>query len=223
MGFAYLKKFEAKVGVHQESVLSPLFFAIFVNVITEKARRGVVNKLLCADDLVFMSKTIEDLKERFWNWKDPQESKIFKVNTRKTKVMASGSEEELFISKINLYEVCGRRVMANSLLCTKCRNWINRRCAKIKRVAASLAMCFVCSRCRGLMEGTVNLIEKLCDEVETGDGFCHLGDTLNSSGGCEEKVIARVGIGLIKFKGYGKLLLSSKFPSKTKGKVYCFA
>ena len=41
-------------------VLSPLLFAIVVNVITENARRGVVNELLCANDLVIMSETMED-------------------------------------------------------------------------------------------------------------------------------------------------------------------
>ena len=40
----------------------------------------MVNELLYADDLVFMSETTEDLKERFWNWKDALESKGLKVN-----------------------------------------------------------------------------------------------------------------------------------------------
>ena len=35
--------------------------------------------------------------------------------------------------------------MANSVLRTKCGNWIYDRCAKIKRVTATLAMHFVCS------------------------------------------------------------------------------
>ena len=74
-------------------MLSPLLFAIVVNVITKNARRGVVNELLYADDLVLMNKTMEDLKERFWNWKDALESMGLKVNTRKTKVMVNGSEE----------------------------------------------------------------------------------------------------------------------------------
>ena len=34
---------------------------------------------------------MEDLKERLRNWKDALESKGLKVNTRKTKVMVSGS------------------------------------------------------------------------------------------------------------------------------------
>ena len=74
MGTVYLKKFEVKVGVHQGSVLSPLLFAIVVDVITENARKVVVNELLYTDDLVFMSETLEDLKERFSNWKDALES-----------------------------------------------------------------------------------------------------------------------------------------------------
>ena len=129
---AYSEEFEIKVGVHQGSVLSPLLFAIVADVFTENARRGVVNELLHADDLVLISETMEDLKERFWNWKDALESKDLKINTRKTKMMVSGSEEELFKSKIDLCGVCGKRVMANSVLCTKCGNWVYGKCAKIE-------------------------------------------------------------------------------------------
>ena len=50
-------------------MLSPLLLAIVMDVITENARRGVVNELLYADDLVLISEIMEDSKERFWNWK----------------------------------------------------------------------------------------------------------------------------------------------------------
>ena len=43
-------------------MLLPLLFAIVVDIITENARRGVVNELLNADDLVLVSETMEDLK-----------------------------------------------------------------------------------------------------------------------------------------------------------------
>ena len=85
--------------------------------------------------------------------------------------------------------------MANSVLCTKCGKWVHGRCAKIKRVIASLAMHFVCSRCQGLMEGTVDSIKKLCDEEETVNEFCYLGVRLNSSGSCKAAVTTRVKIG----------------------------
>ena len=75
----------ATPGVHQGSALSPLLFAIVVDVITENARKIVVNEFLYADDRVLMSETMKNLKEKFWKWKDSLESKGLKVNTRKTK------------------------------------------------------------------------------------------------------------------------------------------
>ena len=60
VGSAYSEDFKIKVGVHQGPMLSPLWFAIIVDAITENARKGVVNELLYADDLVFMSETMED-------------------------------------------------------------------------------------------------------------------------------------------------------------------
>ena len=220
VGFAYSEEFEVKVGVHQGSVLLPLLVAIVVDVITENARRGVVNELVHEDDLALMSETIEDLKERLWNWKDALESKDLKVNTRKTKVMVSGSEGELFKSKIDPCVVCGRRAMANSMLCTKCGNWFHDRCAKIKRDTARLAMHFACAKCEEIMEGTVDSIDMLCDEVETENGFCYLGGRLNVSGDCEAAVSARVRIGRVRFRECGELLLGKRFLLRIKSEVY---
>ena len=85
---------------------------------------------------------------------------------------------------------------------------------------ARLAMHFVCSKCKGIIEGIVDLIEKLCDEVETVNGFCYLGDRLNFSGGCEAGVTARIRIGWVRFRECGKLLLGNRFPLRMKGKIY---
>ena len=106
VGSANSEEFKVKVGVHQGSVLLPLRFEIVVDVLTENARKGVVNELLYADNLV-LSTIMEDLKERFWNKKDALESKGLKVNTRKAKVMVSRSKAELFKSKIDPRGVCG--------------------------------------------------------------------------------------------------------------------
>ena len=59
VGSAYSEQFEVKVGVHQGFLLSPPLFATVVDVITENARRGLVNELLYADGLVLMSKIME--------------------------------------------------------------------------------------------------------------------------------------------------------------------
>ena len=79
--------------------------------------------------------------------------------------------------------------MANSMLCTKCGNWVDGKCAKIKRVTPRLEKRFVCSRCRGIMKETVDSSEKSCDEVETMNEFCYLGDGLNIIGGCEAAIV----------------------------------
>ena len=77
-------------------------------------------------------------------------------------------------------------------------------------------MHFICLKCKGMVDS----VEKLCDEVETVNGFCYLGDRLNASGGCEAAVAARVRIGLVRFRESGELLLENRFPLKMKGKVY---
>ena len=59
------EEFLVQVIVHQGPVLSPLLFAIAVNVISENEREGLMNEILCADDSVLMSESIENLKEKF--------------------------------------------------------------------------------------------------------------------------------------------------------------
>ena len=42
-------------------MLSPLLFVIAMDVILEKAREGLMNKILYADDLILMSESIEEV------------------------------------------------------------------------------------------------------------------------------------------------------------------
>ena len=64
-------------------------------------------------------------------------------------------------------------------------------CKNKEKIIPRLARDFVCSRCRGVMEGMVNSIEKLCDEFQTVNGLCYLEDKLNASSDCQETVTAR--------------------------------
>jgi len=52
-----------EVGVHQGSVLSPLLFAIVVDVVTKCTRKGLMNEILYADDLVLTSESLDELQE----------------------------------------------------------------------------------------------------------------------------------------------------------------
>ena len=209
-----------KISVHQGYVLSPLGFAIVVNVVTENVRNGLMSEMLYADDLVLTSETMEGLREKFWKWKEAFKSKGLKVNLGKTKVVVSGAEGEVSVSKVDPCGICGKRVMANSVLCVKCGKWIHGRCAKVKRVTPRLGRDFVCGRCKQVDNGLVEPVEELCEEVKTVRGFCYLGDRVNASGGCEAAVTARARIGWMKFKECGELLNSKRFSLKMKGMVY---
>ena len=72
------EEFYVAIGVHQGSVLSPLLFAIVVDVVTENARKGLMKEVLYADDLVLISETTEGLKEMFLKWRSALESKGLK-------------------------------------------------------------------------------------------------------------------------------------------------
>ena len=85
------EEIEVKVGMHKGSVLSHFLFAVVVDVVTELAREGVLSKLLYADDLVLMSETIEELRNKFLKWKEAFEREGLKVNLGKTNVMVSSS------------------------------------------------------------------------------------------------------------------------------------
>ena len=132
------------MDLHQGSVLLPLLFALAVDVFSENAREGLLNEILYANDLVLMSASIENLKEKFLKLKEAFESKRLKMNLKKTKVMVSGSKDEILKSKVDSCAKCGKRVVANLVMCTKCGKWVHGRCARMKRVTSTLAKVFVC-------------------------------------------------------------------------------
>ena len=123
-----------KVGVYQGSILSPLVFAIMV---TENVRNGLMSEMY-ADDLVLTSEKMEGLREKFGKWNEAFECKGLKVNLGKTKVVVSVAEGEVSVSMVDPCGICGKRIMANSVLCVKCGKCIHGRCAKVKRVTPRL-------------------------------------------------------------------------------------
>ena len=80
VGYELPETFSVQVGINQGSVLSPLLFAIAVDVITKNAREGLMNKIFYADELVLMSENIENLREKFLKWKEALESNGLKIN-----------------------------------------------------------------------------------------------------------------------------------------------
>ena len=141
------------------------------------------------------------------------------MNLRKTKVVVNGAEGEMSVSKIDSCGICGKRVMANSVLCVKCGKWIHGRCESKEGDPQGWGE-IVCERCKKEVDGLVEPVEELCEEVETVRGFCYLGDRVNASGGCEAAVTAKARIGWVKFRECRELLDSKRFSLKMKGMVY---
>ena len=205
-----------------KNLLSPLLFAIAVDAISGNATEGLMNEILYVDDLVFMSESIENFKEKFLKWKEAFESKGLKVSLKKTKVIASTSKGEVFKSKVDPCAKCGKRVMANSVMCTKCGKWVHGRYAKMKKVTSTLAKGFVCELCVDTKEGIVEPGEEIpfFDQVDFVKSICYLGDRLNVSGGREAAVTARTRIEWIKFRKWEELLYGRRFSLKMKGRIY---
>ena len=77
------ESFEVKVGLHQGSVLSPLFAAV-MDVVSSDARSGRPSELLYADDLVLMAPTMEQFGSRVAEWRASLLDKGLKVNAGKS-------------------------------------------------------------------------------------------------------------------------------------------
>ena len=73
--------------MHQGSVLSPLLLVILIDVVKEHTREGLLNEILYADDLMLMSESLDNLRERFERWRSALEGKGLKVNVGKTKML----------------------------------------------------------------------------------------------------------------------------------------
>ena len=72
--------------------------------------------------------------------------------------MVRESEGELFKSKTCVWSLWEESNGQFGVM-QKYGNWFHSRCAKIEKVTARLSTRFVCSRCRGIMDGTVDSIE----------------------------------------------------------------
>ena len=107
-------------------------------------------------------------------------------------MVVSGAEGEVTVSKIDPCGICGKQVMVTSVLCLKCKKWIHGRCAKVKRVTPRLGEILCVEDARSKL---MDLLEELCEEVETVRGFGYLGDRVNAGSGCEAAATARARIG----------------------------
>ena len=93
--------FQIEKGVRQGCILSPCLFNLYAEYITrnaglEEAQDGIkiagtnINNLRYADDTTLMAESEEELKSLLMKVKEESEKVDLKLNTQKTKIMASG-------------------------------------------------------------------------------------------------------------------------------------
>ena len=101
--------------VHQGCILSPCFFKLYAEYIIRNARldeaqagikiaRRNINNLRYADDTTHMAESKEELKSLLMKVKEESENVCLKLNTQKTKIMAS--------SPITSWQIDGEKVEA---------------------------------------------------------------------------------------------------------------
>ena len=93
--------FQIGKGVHQGCILSPCLFNFYAEYIMknaglEEAQAGIkiagrnINNLRYADDTTLMAESKEELKSLLMKVKEESEKASLKLNSQKTKIMASG-------------------------------------------------------------------------------------------------------------------------------------
>ena len=223
IGSGESEAFAVKVGVHQGSVLSPLLFIIVLEALSRDFREGLPWELLYADDLVLMAETEEKLLEKLRQWKCGFEAKGLKVNVVKTKVMRSAAEAGS-LKDTGMYpcSVCRKGVGQNSILCSKCRMWVHKRCSGVKGQLKDVGS-FQCVKCKnpGVDKAVKNSVQLEQDvSLECVEAFCYLGDMIGAGGGAEEASRVRVKCAWKKFRELSPILTTRGASLRLKGKIY---
>ena len=224
VNLSFSEEFEVKVGVHQESVLSPLLFIIVLEALSREFRVGCPWEMLNADDLVILAEAFEGLMTKMAVWKNGLESKGLKVNMRKTKVMISGRDlHALQTSGKYPCAVCRKGVGKNSMFCSGCSFWVHQKCSNIPgRLVEDPD--FRCRRCLGYARA---IDGRPCVEVQLADGkpdvvdnFVYLGDCICPGGGCELATIKKCRSAWGKFTEPLALLTCKASSLNTRGQMH---
>ena len=141
--------FSVKVVVYQGSALSPHFFIMVMDVLTEDLRNGLLIELLYADDIVLFGESLDEVMGKYGRWKNAVEGKGLWVNVNKVKGMQLLFGKKSSVLKVDPCGVCGEWVSCNSIQCMKCQKWVHRRYSDMPRQANLLSSrnVFVCRIC----------------------------------------------------------------------------
>ena len=134
-------------------------------------------------------------------WENSLSSNGLKVNAAKTKVLVCGRGnvvEQKYETAKWLCSVCGKGVGSNSIFCQGCKKWVHSRCSKVKGNLAK-AKNFMYECCvTGLMNQSTPHRQPLIvngKNIDYVDSFCYLGDVIDSCGGVDSAIVARIRCG----------------------------
>ena len=122
-----------KVGVHKGSVLSLLLFIIVLEVLSGEFRSGLPWEYLYADDLVIITKSLEECIRRLLTWKEAMEEKGLRVNAGKMKLMICSMGLDLLQTSGKFpCTICCTGVGSNSIFCNSCKHLLHKKCSWLK-------------------------------------------------------------------------------------------
>jgi len=175
---------------------------------------------LCADDLVLIAETEDNLIKRLNEWKDNVKNRGMRVNMNKTKIMISGECQKQKAVRWPC-GVCGRGVGSNSIQCICCQKCVHKKCSGIKDSMFVVMKSFTCKGCLNPVTsaGRTSVDIAASANVELVDKFCYLDDMLSVEGDAGATVEARIRVGWIKLRQLVPLLANKDISLIRRGKL----
>ena len=90
------ESFKVKVGLHQESTLSPFLFAVIIDRLTDEVRREPPWTMLFADEIVICEETREEVERKLECWRYALERRGMKASRSNAECLSvnGGNEDE---------------------------------------------------------------------------------------------------------------------------------
>ena len=128
------------------------------------------------------------------------------MNINKTKTFHTGGKIKRTQACKYPCSACRKGVVRNSTKCTKCKNWVHKRCSEVQG-SVKKATNFICQRCLGQLDKNVD--ERITldgNGIETLGRFFYLRNVLSTKGVVQEAVNSRMRSAWKKLKDVSSIL-----------------